>query len=162
MRVVERLYMLLGVFVLAAGAVYGIWGHEPAGTLYLVVLGVAFAYLARETGEYGDEPADVEESVEGFDHAPGAEAGPAVPEAQDVRFHASAPSITPFFFAIGAGLILTGLVFAPWLVFVGGATTATVAVIWFVETGRRRAAEEAAHAATHGDAHGAEQEAAGA
>jgi hypothetical protein len=154
MRVVERLYILLGIFVLAAGTVYGIWGHEPAGTLYLVVLAVAFAYLARETGEYGDEPADVEESLEGFDHSTAAEAGPAVPEARDVTFHASAPSITPFFFAVGAGLILTGLVFAPWLVALGGAATAAVAVVWFVETGRRRAAEEAAHAAAHGGGHG--------
>jgi hypothetical protein len=161
MRVVERLYILLGVFVLAAGAVYGVWGHEPAGTLYLVVLGVAFAYLARESGEYGDEPADVEDGLEDVDvgHGGGGPGSPAVPEAQHVSFHASAPSITPFFFAIGAGLILTGLVFATWLVFLGGATVALVAVVWFVETGRRRAAEEAAHAA---HAAGGHQDAAGA
>ena len=48
---------------------------------------------------------------------------------------------------------LTGLVFATWLVFLGGATVALVAVLWFVETGRRRAAEEAAKAGHGGGGH---------
>jgi len=44
--------VVLGLFVLAAGAVYGLWGAEfsspeLAGTFYLTVLGVAFMYLAH-------------------------------------------------------------------------------------------------------------------
>ena len=46
-------------------------------------------------------------------------------------------------------MILTGLVVGAWLVYVGGATVALVAIVWFVETGRRRAAEEAAKAGHH-------------
>ena len=152
MRVIERLYIVLGVFLLASGAVYGIWGHEPAGTLYLVVLAVAFAYLARESGEYGDEPADADEPLPA-DGGEVHDSSTAMPEAERVAFHASAPSITPFFFALGAGVILTGLVVGAWLVYVGGATVALVAIVWFVETGRRRAAEEAAKAGHGGGGH---------
>jgi len=63
-----------------------------------------------------------------------------------VAFHASAPSLTPLLFAVGGGLILAGLVWAEWLVLVGAVVMAGVAVAWFVETGRRHAAEEAAKA----------------
>jgi hypothetical protein len=151
MKVISNLYLVLGVFCLGAGIILGLWGHEVVGTFYLVVLSVAFAYLAKESREYGEEPADAEEP----DVAPEASGGEAAddePQAHDVAYHASAPSLTPFLFAIGAGLIVSGLVFFQWLVLVGGATMAVVAIAWFIETGRRRAAEEAAKAG-HGEHH---------
>ena len=61
MKVISNLFIVLGCFCLVSGAVLGLWGHEVAGTLYLVVLSCAFAYLAKETREYGDEPADIDE-----------------------------------------------------------------------------------------------------
>jgi hypothetical protein len=151
MRVISNLYLVLGVFCLGAGIALGLWGHEVAGTFYLVVVSVAFAYLAKESREYGDEPADAEEP-EVIETGEEGEAADDTPRAHDVAYHASAPSITPFLFAVGAGLIVSGLVFAQWLVFVGGATMALTAIAWFIETGRRRAAEEAAKAG-HGEHH---------
>jgi hypothetical protein len=150
MKVVSNLYLVLGVFCLGAGILLGLWGHEVAGTFYLVVVSVAFAYLAKESREYGDEPADVEEPEVASGGAEGAATDE--PQAHDVAYHASAPSITPFLFAIGAGLIVSGMVFFQWLVFLGGGTLAVVAIAWFIETGRRRAAEEAAKAG-HGEHH---------
>ncbi len=158
MKVISTLYIVLGVFVLGAGILLGLWGHEVAGTFYLVVLGCAFAYLAKESREYDQEPSDEEEPdlIAAAPHGAATEAVPADPEApaaHDVAYHSSAPSITPFLFAIGAGLILAGLVFSQWLVLVGAACTAMVAIAWFVETGKRRAAEEAAKAAHGGEHH---------
>jgi hypothetical protein len=171
-KVISNLYVLLGVFVLLAGIALGLWGHEVAGTFYLVVLSCAFAYLAKESREYDGEPSDEDEpdlppsaahattsattsataSTAAAEEADAASTDVEAPAAHDVAYHSSAPSLTPLLFAIGAGLILAGLVFAQWLVLVGAACTALVAVVWFVETGRRRAAEEAAKAA-HGGGH---------
>ena len=159
MKVISNLYIVLGVFVLLAGIALGLWGHEVAGTFYLVVLSCAFAYLAKESREYEGEPSDEEEPdlPVAAAHGAGAEGAEAVgadaPAAHDVAYHSSAPSLTPLLFAIGAGLILAGLVFAQWLVLVGAACTALIAIVWFVETGRRRAAEEAAKAAHGGEHH---------
>jgi membrane protein implicated in regulation of membrane protease activity len=161
MKVTATLFIVLGVFVLVSGAILGLWGGGPeiAGAFYLVVLGCAFAYLAKESREYGDEPADVDEPETDMDG--GAQAVEGAPAAHDVSYHASAPTITPLLFAIGAGIIVTGMVFYQWLVFLGGGTLAIVAIAWFLETGRRRAAEEAAKAG-HGHGPAPEDHAAGA
>jgi len=158
MRVISTLYIVLGVFVLLAGIALGLWGHEVAGTFYLVVLSCAFAYLAKESREYDQEPSDEDEPdlIAAAPHGAETEAvgsDAEAPTARDVAYHASAPSITPFLFAVGAGLILAGLVFGQWLVLVGAACTALIAIAWFVETGKRRAAEEAAKAAHGGEHH---------
>src|SRR5262249_24941808 len=120
------------------------------------------AYLAKESREHGDEPADEEEpelpvSAVAAAHGEGEEPPAAAtegdgPRAFDVAYHSSAPSITPLLFAIGIGLILAGLVFWQGLVVIGAAVFAVVAIWWFVETGRRRAAEDAARAG-HGQHH---------
>jgi hypothetical protein len=154
MRVISTLFLVLAIFALGAGATLGLWGHEVAGTLYLMVLGVAFTYLAHVTRLAGDEPAESEEGASSILHerAHGSEtetrsgAAPEVPVAKAMTFHASAPSLTPLFFALAAGLLVTGLVFTQWLVIFGGLVLALVAIVWFIETGRRRAAEEAAKA----------------
>lgn len=152
MKVTSTLFLILGVFALLAGAVYGVWSQEVAGGLYLAVLGVAFAYLASVTRAAGDEPAEIEDASVSGAHAAGEESAPEVPEARQTSFHASAPSLTPLFFALAAGLIVAGLVFTQWLVIGGGAMLAVVAIVWFVETGHRRAEEEAAKAG-HGGGH---------
>ena len=151
MKVVSNLFIVLGAFCLVSGAILGFWGHAVAGTLYLVVLACSFAYLAKETREYGDEPAD-EEEPEALGGHGGPEAAAAPPQAHDVAYHSSAPTITPLLFAIGAGIIVTGMVWAQWLVFLGGGTLALVAIGWFMETGKRREAEAAAKAG-HGEHH---------
>ena len=107
----------------------------------------AFAYLAKESREYDQEPSDEDEpdQIAAAPHGAATEAGPAdaeAPTAHDVAYHASAPSITPLLFAVGAGLILAGLVFSQWLVLIGAACTALIAIAWFVETGKRRAGKK--------------------
>jgi Cytochrome c oxidase subunit IV len=153
MKVASNMFVVLGGFCLVAGAILGLWGHAVAGTLYLVVLSCAFAYLAKETREYGDEPADMDEPDAQIGDGHGGASGMVdAPQARDVAYHASAPTLTPFLFAIGGGLILAGLVFAQWMVLVGGGVMALVAIAWFIETGKRREAEEAAKA-EHGEHH---------
>ncbi len=159
MRVTAILFLLLGFFAILAGATLGIWGHEVAGTLYLTVLGVAFAYLFSVLRTAGvDEPsvlagegwADGTPPEEGSERDESSAADPA--GAKAMSFHASAPSLTPPLFALAAGLIVAGLVFTQWLVIGGGACLAVVAIVWFVETGRRREAEDAVKAG-HGGHH---------
>src|SRR5919197_1331418 len=102
MRITATLFLILAVFAVGAGATYGIWGYEPAGTLYLTVLGVAFAYLYSVLRAAGvDEPsvlagegwADIEARKEAAERGEPPPDDPAV--AQATTFHASAPSITP-------------------------------------------------------------------
>ena len=167
MRVGGVLFVVLGLFVLAAGAVYGLWGAslsspELAGTFYLTVLGVAFMYLAhvllaaaraepRNTEDELPAPETAGGGILGAEGAP--HGGPALSrealEAVPVNAHASAPALTPFLFALAGTLIVTGLVFTHWLVIAGALVLAGVAIAWFLETGPRRSAE---HAAGHGDA----------
>jgi hypothetical protein len=156
--------VVLGLFVLAAGAVYGLWGAEfsspeLAGTFYLTVLGVAFMYLAHVLlAAARAEPRNTEDELPAAETGEGAaHGGPALSrealEAVPVNAHASAPALTPFLFALAGTLIVTGLVFTHWLVIAGTLVLAGVAIAWFLETGPRRAAEHAA-AAAHGDGDG--------
>jgi hypothetical protein len=158
-RVTAVLFLLLSVFVLLAGATLGLWGHAVAGTFYLTVLGVAFAYLYSVLRSAGvDEPSvlageawtGVGARTEPAEHGEPSPADP--PVAKAMSFHASAPSITPFLLALATGLVVTGLVFSQWLVITGAGVLALVMIVWFVETGHRRAAEEAAKAG-HGGHH---------
>jgi len=169
-RVGGVLFVVLGLFVLAAGAVYGLWGAEfsspeLAGTFYLTVLGVAFMYLAHVLlAAARAEPRNTEDELPapqtvggilGAEDAP--HGGPALSrealEPVPINAHASAPALTPFLFALAGTLIVTGLVFTHWLVIAGTLVLAGVAIAWFLETGPRRAAEHAA-AAAHGDGDG--------
>jgi len=155
MRVGGVLFMALGLFVLVAGIVYGIWGTELAGTVYLCVLGVAFMYLARVLLHAArDEPAVTEDpnaaspaGGHGGEESLSREALEPVP----VVAHASPPAITPLFFAIAGALVVTGLVFTRWLVIIGALVLGIVAIAWFLETAPRR------HVQGHGDGdeHGA-------
>jgi len=151
MRVGAILFMVLGAFVLVAGAVYGIWGTELAGTVYLCVLGVAFVYLARVLLHAArSEPVATEDPTA---------SGPAGHEAEGslsrealepvpVVAHASPPAITPFLFAMAGALVVLGLVFTRWLVIIGALGLGLVAIAWVIETAPRR----------HGTGHGGDEE----
>jgi len=139
------LFIVLGVFVLAAGIVYGIWGTELSGTFYLCVLGVAFMYLAHVLLHAArDEPRETEDEYatglpgEAGDHGTQALSREAL-EPVPVTAHASPPALTPFLFALAGFFIALGLVFTKWLVIVGALIIATVAIAWLLETGPRRA-----------------------
>jgi hypothetical protein len=152
-RVGGVLFIALGMFVLVAGTVYGIWGTELAGTVYLCVLGVAFVYLARVLLHASrSEPASTEDpnaSVEMGHEGEGSLSREAL-EPVPVVAHASPPAITPFLFALAAAFVVLGLVFTKWLVLIGALGLGLVAIAWFLETGPRR------HGAGHGgDEHGA-------
>jgi membrane protein implicated in regulation of membrane protease activity len=138
------LFVALGVFVLIAGIVYGVWGLELSGTFYLCVLGVAFMYLAHVLLHAArDEPRETED--ESATAAAGDEAGHGTQalsrealEPVPVTAHASPPALTPFLFAVSAGLIALGLVFTRWLVIAGALVLAGVATAWLLETAPRR------------------------
>jgi hypothetical protein len=149
-KVGSNLFILLGSFVLGAGIIYGLWGHELAGTFYLTVLGVAFMYLAhvlRHAAPLESRDTEEESPAGSGGHAPAGSAQDFEPV--PIAAHASAPSFTPFFFAMAIALVLLGLVFNAVLAVLAAAATAVVLMAWFVETGPRRAAEHAAaeHAA---------------
>jgi membrane protein implicated in regulation of membrane protease activity len=147
------LFVALGVFVLVAGIVYGVWGLELSGTFYLCVLGVAFMYLAHVLLHAArDEPRETED--ESATAAAGDEAGHGTQalsrealEPVPVTAHASPPALTPFLFAVSAGLIALGLVFTRWLVIAGALVLAGVATAWLLETAPRRPQ----HHDEHGD-----------
>lgn len=160
MKVGGILFIVLGLFVLTAGIVYGIWGTELSGTFYLCVLGVAFMYLAHvllhaareEPRETEDEYATVSPGEDG-EHGPQALSREAL-EPVPITAHASPPALTPFLFALAAMFIALGLVFTKWLVIVGALIVASVAIAWMIETGPRRAAahhEEHEEQGEHGD-----------
>jgi Cytochrome c oxidase subunit IV len=146
-RVGGVLFIALGLFVLVAGTVYGIWGTELAGTVYLCVLGVAFVYLARVLLHAArSEPAATEDPTAaiGPDYEADASLSREALEPVPVVAHASPPAITPFLFALAGALVVLGLVFTKWLVLVGALGLGLVAIAWFLETGPRR------HGAGHG------------
>ena len=106
MKVGGILFIVLGVFVLTAGIVYGIWGLELSGTFYLCVLGVAFMYLAHVLLHAArDEPRETEDE---YATVAGGEAGGHGTQALSrealepvpVTAHASPPALTPFLFAM--------------------------------------------------------------
>lgn len=151
MKVGSTLFVLFGLFVLVAGIVYGLWGHELAGTLWLTVLGVAFTYMASvmRTAAVSEHWSTEDSEVPG--DAPDDER---IPEGRRPVFgHASAPSFTPFLFSIAIAISLVGLVFTQWLVVVGGALGGVFLIWWYLESGPRREAERAAAAAhrAHGE-----------
>ena len=162
MRVGAVLFIVLGAFVLVAGTVYGIWGTELAGTVYLCVLGVAFVYLARVLLHAArSEPAATEDpaatgAAAGGHGAEGESLSREALEPVPVAAHASPPAITPFLFALAGALVVLGLVFTRWLVLVGALGLGLVAIAWVIETAPRR------HAEGHGEEHGGEHGATGA
>ncbi len=153
MKVGGILFIVLGVFVLTAGVVYGIWGLELSGTFFLCVLGVAFMYLAHVLLHAArDEPRETEDEYataggEAGGHGTQALSREAL-EPVPVTAHASPPALTPFLFAMAGMFIALGLVFTKWLVIVGALIIATVAIAWLLETGPRRAS---AHHDEHGE-----------
>jgi Cytochrome c oxidase subunit IV len=155
-RVGAVLFIALGAFVLTAGIVYGIWGTELAGTVYLCVLGVAFVYLARVLLHAArNEPDATEDPTATVPTGTGHE-GPAslsreALEPVPVVAHASPPAITPFLFAMAGALVVLGLVFTRWLVLIGALGLGLVAIAWFLETAPRR--HPGGHGGGHDDPH---------
>jgi membrane protein implicated in regulation of membrane protease activity len=162
------LFVALGVFVLVAGIVYGVWGYELSGTFYLCVLGVAFMYLAHVLLHAArDEPRDTEDETatvpagDGGGHGSTAAMSREALEPVPVKAHASPPALTPFLFAVSAGFVALGLVFSRWLVLSGALILATVAAVWLYETAPRRPAHHDEHAGgegEHAEAHEAASE----
>lgn len=156
MKVGSTLFVLFGLFVMVAGIVYGLWGHELAGTLWLTVLGVAFTYMASvmRTAAVSEHWATEDEEAAG--DVPDEER---IPEGKRAVFgHASAPSFTPFLVAVAIGVCVVGLVFTQWLVVIGAALGVVFLIWWFLESAPRREAERAAaaHHGHGGDGHGAD------
>jgi membrane protein implicated in regulation of membrane protease activity len=151
------LFVALGVFVLVAGIVYGVWGVELAGTFYLCVLGVAFMYLAHVLLHAArDEPRETED--ERASGPAGEDAGHGMQtlsrealEPVPVTAHASPPALTPFLFAMSGGLIALGLVFTRWLVIGGALILAGVAAAWLYETAPRRPQHHDEHGGDSGE-----------
>ncbi len=118
-----RIWLGLAIFLVIAGAVYGITSHELAGAPLLLVAAVTFCYLGlvalsavRRAARSQPEEAGGEEAEE-----------PHVP-----------PTIWPFMFSIAAVTIGVGAVVSRWLLGAGVVLFALSALGWLRDVRRQR------------------------
>jgi len=119
MATVARICLLLAAFLVVAGSVYGLTGHELGGTTLLLVASATFCFLGL-----------VSRSVGG--RSPESEAGP------EAEAHVE-PTIWPFGFSLAAVMLMLGIVVTPWLFVAGGLAFAVSAGGWFRDVARGRA-----------------------
>lgn len=127
MRVTALVVFRLAAFLAAAGLVYAVTSHEPAGGSLILIAAATFTYLgvvlraaARETGPaaHGDEAGGENGSAEAI--------------------HVG-PTIWPFVFSLSAAVLVLGIVLARWLLVVGSAVFVASALGWFVDVRRQHA-----------------------
>lgn len=107
MRVQGKMFLGLGVFILASAIVYGFWSKEPTGTTALflafalsTMIGFYLSFTARraDTGAMDNENAEVAD------------------DAGDLGFY-SPHSWQPLALATGGALAFLGIIFGWWLLF---------------------------------------------
>jgi hypothetical protein len=127
-RLYARIALLLGGFLLLAGLVYGLTGHEWRGLVLLLIAGGGFAYVGlyarravraadRAALDAGAEPRSSE-----------AQAAAATPQMEEVR-----PTIWPLVFSLAGAGIIAGVLASRWVLIVGGALAVVAAGGWFFE-----------------------------
>jgi ABC-type antimicrobial peptide transport system permease subunit len=115
----SRICMGLAVFLLVAGAVYGVTSHEPAGTTLLLVASATFWFLTFVTRHAAKQEED---------HASG----------DEVEIHIG-PTIWPFGFAIAALIVALGLIVSSWILIPGAVFVVVCAAGWFRDVARSHA-----------------------
>jgi hypothetical protein len=127
MRVTARVVFRLAAFLAAAGLVYAVTAHEPAGGSLILVAAVAFVYIGvilRAAVRDADRPMREETA--------GEERG------AEEEGHVG-PTIWPFAFSVAAIGFVLGTVVARWLLFAGAAVFLASTVGWFVDVRRQHA-----------------------
>ncbi|SRR5712691_7448373 len=125
MRVTSLVVFRLAAFLAAAGLVYVVTSHEPAGGSLILIAAATFTYLGvvfraavREAGPaaQGDEAGNEDGSAE--------------------MIHVG-PTIWPFVFSLAAAVLVLGIVLARWLLGVGSAVFVASSLGWFVDVRRQ-------------------------
>ncbi|HCO04194.1 MAG TPA: hypothetical protein DIT48_12685 [Actinobacteria bacterium] len=140
MKITSRVAFGLGLFVLTAGAVYGLTAHERTGATLLLILAIGFGYLGlvmRGAARAGDESASA-------------------PEGSVHEEEVVGPTIWPFGFSVAAVGLVLGVVVNRWLLIVGGVAFAVCCLGWFKDIRRQHAPASGGpeHDAGHGSAGG--------
>jgi hypothetical protein len=126
MRVTSLVVFRLAAFLAAAGLVYLLTSHEPAGGSMMLIAAATFSYLGvvlRAAAREGGQP------VRG--DGAGAEEG-------SETVHVG-PTIWPFVFSLAAAVLVLGIVVARWLLVAGSVVFVASALGWFVDVRRQHA-----------------------
>ena len=136
MQVVEerRFFLRIGLFTVAAGVVYWFLSYEAAGSLMLVLVGIATVVLVSLLRPFSDEsgtrsgPLGIARDLLTFedrsaDSSPIELAEPAFPSL----------SLQPVMLSMGAGALAVGMVFGAWLWIPGALLFAGAAWRWLTE-----------------------------
>lgn len=118
MGTAARICALLGLFLLIAGAVYGLTSHEPAGASLLLIAAGTFGFVALVVRSVARRTPEAESPSQAEVHV--------------------APTIWPFGFSVAAVVLMLGIVVTPWLFALGGLAFALSAAGWFRDVARSR------------------------
>lgn len=119
MKVAMRIVLGLAIFVLIAGLVYYISSNEWRGSVMLIVLGVAFGYIAlvfRGAVKRASAPVTAPKMVE-----------------EEVAEAHVGPTIWPFVFSLAPVLLVIGVVGVHWMLIPGVILLVGAAVGWFLD-----------------------------
>jgi hypothetical protein len=125
MRVAALVVFRLAGFLAAAGLIYAVTSHEPAGGSLILVAAVCFAYVGLI----------LRAAVRGA--GPEAQEADAAEDGAEAELDHVGPTIWPFAFSLAAIGFVLGLVVARWLLIGGAAMFVASAVGWFVDVRRQ-------------------------
>ncbi len=125
MRVAALVVFRLAAFLAAAGLVYAVTSHEPAGGSLVLVAAICFAYVGLI----------LRAAVRGA--GPEAQEADAAEDGAEAEMEHVGPTIWPFAFSLAAIGFVLGLVVARWLLVAGAAMFVASAVGWFVDVRRQ-------------------------
>lgn len=139
-KVPLRMFLFMGVFLLALGVLYGATAYEESGTVMLLLAGVLGAWVAaflwlQQRGPVGP----VVEARQAAGEAAAAEGRgrPGTGAAEEGEHYLPHASAWPFAIGLGAATLANGLVLGLWVT-VPGAALLVVGIGGFVRQSRRR------------------------
>jgi len=125
MRVAALVVFRLAAFLAAAGLVYAVTSHEPAGGSLVLVAAICFAYVGLI----------LRAAVRGA--GPEAQEAEAAEEGAEAEMEHVGPTIWPFTFSLAAIGFVLGIVVAHWLLIAGATLFVASAAGWFVDVRRQ-------------------------
>lgn len=139
MKPMSRLFLGLGVFLLASAVAYGFHSHEGEGDVLMFVAAGCAAlfggFLVREFRAASSEPAQDGD-----------------PAADDGEPHVG-PTIWPVFLAVAMSGLVIGAIGRPWVLIVGGVLVFAACMGWILDV-RRQWDHHFGHSADGAQHHG--------
>lgn len=123
MKIMSRLFLGLGLFLLAAALSYGIYSHESEGDVLMFVAAGCAAlfggFLALGLRAAGTEPVENQGAA-----------------AEDGEPHVG-PTIWPVFLAVAMAGLVVGAIASPWVLVLGGVLLFAAGVGWILDIRRQ-------------------------